>query len=128
MMNAWSEGVARMPVRSVVLALFLLQPWPLPASGQSLDLRVSPVTALAPADVHVRVVIDRDAGNRQIRVNIESALYFRSSTIELEGERAPRITELAFKGLPAGEYELRVQVLDSSGNERAKARRSVSLF
>ena len=115
-----------MQVRSVVLALFLLQP--LSASGQSLDLRVSPVTALAPADVHIRVVIDRDAGNRQIRVNIESALYFRSSTIELEGERAPRVTELAFRGLPAGEYELRVQVLDSSGNERAKARRSVSLF
>jgi len=115
-------------ISAVMLALFLLQPRSLSASGTAIDLHATPLKAMAPADVFIRVVIDRDAGNRQIRVAMESGVYFRASTIELDGESAPRVTEIAFRGLPAGEYDLRVQVLDARGHERAGASCSVTRF
>ena len=114
-------------VQRTVFAMFLLLPSFASASRPQLDVRVTPRFALAPADVLIRVVIDPDDDNRQIEVAIESLLYYRSSMIDLEGARAPRVNELWFRQLRAGDYELRVLLLDAGGHQRAFVRRFVSL-
>ena len=42
---------------------------------------------------------------------VDSEDYFRSSGVELDGEKEKRLHSVEFKSLPAGEYTLRAQVL-----------------
>jgi len=77
--------------------------------------------------VDVSVVVAPDETNRALTVTIESSAFSRQSTIELEGRTGPRATEFHFRAVPAGDYEVRVDLLDSRQHERGWARRFVSL-
>ena len=79
-----------------------------PASSEAFGVRVSPVVAMAPSDVTVKVFIERDDRNRAVEFIVESADYYPSSKKDLDGGRAPRILEVRFKDLPIGEYKIRV--------------------
>ena len=48
-------------------------------------IRVWPTTSMAPTHFLVRVIIERNAANRWIRVTAESADYFGSSEGQLDG-------------------------------------------
>jgi hypothetical protein len=76
-------------------------------------------TMVAPANVFVQVLIERNPDNRSMRISIESADYFSSSEMELDGERSARLRVLTFREVPAGEYELRGEVLGEHGKVRA---------
>jgi hypothetical protein len=98
--------------------------------AQALDplaLHVSPSVSTAPANVHVRARVEKDPDNRAIEIAADSETFFRSSFIALEGDRAPAITELAFQGLPGGEYEV-IVVLHGSRGIRARASRTVRII
>jgi hypothetical protein len=84
-------------------------------AGERLDLRVTPTVAFEPATVTVRATITADDDHRALEVIAESADYYRSSYVPLDGERAPRITEIAFRGLPSGHYTVRAIVFGSRG-------------
>ena len=92
-----------------------------------LELYVSPKVSLAPANVNVRARVERDADNRGIEISAESDDFFRSSFVALEGDKAPSVTELAFKGLPGGEYQVSVVLIGSRG-VRGTASRTVSVI
>jgi hypothetical protein len=51
-----------------------------------------------------------------MEVSAESESYYRSSQIQLDGDRAPRTTYVAFRSLPVGDYTVRVVVRDSRGD------------
>jgi hypothetical protein len=78
-------------------------------------LSVSPGVSLAPANILVRARIAPDPDNRLLEIAADSGLFFRSSMVTLEGESAPSITEVAFKGLPGGEYQVSVALHGSRG-------------
>lgn len=89
-----------------------------------ISLRVTPTVSREPAFVNVIMQIERNPANRSLQVTAESAEFFRSSTISLEGEQAPRIMEIAFKSLPGGEYNISAVLVDAQGN-KSIARSSV---
>lgn len=87
-------------------------------TGERLAMKVTPPVAVAPAGLTVRTTIEESAENRALEVVAESPTYFRSSEISLDGDRAPRINEWVFRGLPAGRYEIRATLIGLRG-ERA---------
>jgi hypothetical protein len=96
-------------------------------ASDPLSLQVSPSVSTAPAVVNVRAWIERDPDNRGIEVSADSDEFFRSSFIALDGDKAPFITELAFKGLPGGDYDVSV-VLHGSQGVRARQSRKVRII
>jgi hypothetical protein len=56
--------------------------------------------------------------NRVLRVEIDSAGYYRSSDIQLEGASAPMSHFVDWKAVPAGKYDLVVSVIGPSGDAR----------
>ena len=89
---------------------------------EPVTVKASPVTSFAPATVVVSTRIDPDADNRAMEVVAESADFFRSSTMPLEGDRAPRAAQFQFRSLPPGDYDIRVTLIGADGRTRAVAR------
>ena len=88
-------------------------------ANQPLAIKVSPVVSFAPADLRIRTSVDPDAENRSLEVVAESDDFYRSSTVMLDGDRAPKTTQFEFFGLPSGEYEVNVVVTGADGRQRA---------
>ena len=86
-------------------------------ANDRLALRVSPAVAFAPANLSVRATVQADAANRSIEIVAESADFYRSSEIQLEGDSAPRTTTFQFRSLPTGEYSVRGILRGQGGRE-----------
>ena len=92
-------------------------------SGDALTVRIIPgLTASAPAAVAVLAMIPNHQDNRALRVVAESSDFYRSSQVELNGERAPRTNHFLFRNLPVGEYELTVILGGVRGQRAASSR------
>ena len=96
-------------------------------ANERLSMRVSPSVSFAPANLVVQATVQADNTNRAIEIIAESAEFYRSSEIPLEGEHAPRTTRLEFKGLPGGVYEVRAVLKGTGGHELASAAYVVSV-
>jgi hypothetical protein len=66
-----------------------------------------------PATVRFMVAVQPDAENRTLRIEADSIDMFRASEVTLNGADEKRLHSFTFKGLPAGDYTLRAQVLSS---------------
>ena len=93
-----------------------------------LTIRVSPLLSFAPANLMVRTVVAAHEENRSIEVIAESAGFYRSSEIELDGDRAPRTTMFEFRSLPSGVYEVRAILKGPGGNRLASADRRINII
>jgi hypothetical protein len=91
-------------------------------ANQPLTVKVSPAISFAPANLIIRTSVDPDAFNRSLEVVAESGDFYRSSTVMLEGDRAPKTTQFEFRSLPPGEYEVSVVVTGADGKQRAISR------
>jgi hypothetical protein len=111
----------------VVLVVTLAVAPPLVAPLGAADrvyIRVWPTTSMAPAHFLVRVIIERNAANRWIKVTAESADYFGSSEGQLDGERSSRLRVVQFREVPPGSYEVRAVVFDQNGDVTGSAQAS----
>lgn len=99
-----------------------------PATDQRLHVQVSPSVALAPAPVRIRAFVEPDTENRQLEFVVDSAWYYRSSTIELSGARAARAYRVEFPAVPAGTHDVRVVLRDDGGEVRAMMHHRVTLL
>jgi len=97
-------------------------------AGERLVLRVSPSVAFAPANLLVRTTVEADAANRGMEISAESADFYRSSAVELDGERAARTTQFEFRSLPPGKYNVKATLLGSDGHARAYVRTEVNVM
>ena len=93
-----------------------------------LHVRISPTMAHAPADLYIYVSVARRPDNRLLRVSAESDDFFRSSETQLDGENSARVTVVRFRELPAGDYEIRAELIVSTGRTVDTAKRSVEVF
>ena len=121
-----NDQIVRTIVAETVLTTFLV------AASQSanhgpVDARVLPPAAYAPSDVLIEAFIEPDAQNRYVEFVIDSGAFFSSSTVELDGARAPRRKEIRFRQLPAGSYKVSVTLVGTDGR-RGTAVRYVSLW
>jgi hypothetical protein len=95
---------------------------------ESLSMQVSPAVSFAPANLFIRARVEPDADNRAIEVVADSEGFYRSSAIQLEGERAPKTNTFEFRSLPPGEYQITSVVIGADGERRAVARAHVNVI
>jgi len=88
-------------------------------AGERLSMRVTPKMALEPALVTVRTTVEANAENRLLEVVAESADYYRSSAIQLDGASAPRLNVFELKNLPTGTYEVTSVLVGTGGHRTA---------
>ena len=97
-------------------------------AGERLTLKVSPAVAFAPANLIVRTMIVADPDNRAMEIIAESPDFYRSSTIQLEGDKAARTSMFEFRSLPPGTYEVRATLVGSNGESRAMSRQQINVI
>ena len=93
-------------------------------ANEKLTLRVTPNVSSAPSTVIVRAYVTPNAQNRTLLVEADSGSFYRSSEIQLEGDKAPTLTEFRLNSLPSGEYVVSALLKDSKGEETV-ARKTV---
>ena len=91
-------------------------------SADELTLRLTPRVVSAPGFLRSLIRVAPNDANRVLRVEIDSDNYYRSSDIPLEGASAPTSHFVDWKQVPAGNYDLIVSVLGTSGDARAVRR------
>lgn len=112
----------------IALVVIVVMAAPAISGRARIEMRARPAFAFAPSTVRMEFRIAPDAGNRALVVSAESGEFFRSSTIELEGERAPETISIEYASLPAGEYSLRGALLDRKGDELAAVEKQVTVM
>jgi hypothetical protein len=106
------------------------QDWPLSrtTANGSLRAKVFPRYTRAPATMRIEVSVEPARDNRALEFVVESAGYYRSSTIELGGEHAARVHSVQFRAIPAGAYHGRVAGTGAGGGVRAILRDQVTVY
>ena len=99
-----------------------------PGARVALQARVWPSVAIAPATVRIEVLLEANDDNRVLRIVADSGEYLRSSTIGLAGARAARFHTVTYRSMPAGDYEIQVELLDETGVVRAIERHWIRLI
>jgi hypothetical protein len=93
-----------------------------------LSIRVSPAVSYAPANLIVRTAVAASPENRTIEIVAESDDFYRSSEVDVDGDRAPRITQFEFRSLPSGYYSVRAILKGPGGKERATSQATVRVI
>ena len=117
---------ARMTIRSLLVGTLLILGGPAGA-GDKLTMHVSPAMAYEPATLAIRLSIEPDANNRIVLVVADSGEFYRSSEIQLDGERAPRTSVIWYRSVPAGDYDVQGVLVGADGRTRAMVRRALTV-
>jgi hypothetical protein len=91
-------------------------------AGESITIAVSPRQSIGPTNLTVRLRVEPRADNRALEIVADSGDFYRSSMIQLDGERAARTVFVEFRGVPSGEYQVSGAVYDSVGHRVGLAR------
>src|SRR5262245_22900291 len=94
---------------------------------EKLSLRVTPNVSSAPSTVIVKATIAKNTDNRWLHIEAESGAFYRSSTIQLDGDKAPMVTEVFLKNLPGGEYTVSAVLRNNMGEETVVRRTALVL-
>ena len=116
-----------MKARCLVVAM-VLTATPVARAKEPLSIRVSPAFSFAPANIVIRTSVEPDAENRSIEVIADSAEFYRSSTMTLEGDRAPKTMMVQFRSVPPGDYEVTAMLIGVDGHRRAIARAQINVL
>jgi hypothetical protein len=119
-----------MKVRAFIGGFLLASATTLPATlgaGEPITMKVSPAVSFAPANLVVRATIPSDADNRAVEITAESPDFYRSSEIQLEGDKAARTTTFEFRSLPPGTYEVRATLFGANG-KRGVVRQQINVI
>ena len=96
-------------------------------AAEKLELHVSPAVSMAPASVIVRATVEHNSDNRELEIVADSSEFYRRSVVELDGEQAPKTTELRLLDIPGGEYEVTATLLTAQGT-RTTVRKSIMVM
>jgi hypothetical protein len=88
-------------------------------AGEQLNIAVSPAHSFAPALLSVRVRIEPSVENQSLEVIADSGSFYRSSEIQLEGDRSPATINLELRSVPEGDYRVVGILRDRAGRERS---------
>jgi hypothetical protein len=91
-------------------------------ANQPVTMEISPAVSFAPASLIIRTRLEPHVNNRAMEAIAESADFYRSSAIELAGDRVPRTLTFEFRGLPPSEYEVTAAAIGTDNRRRALVR------
>jgi hypothetical protein len=94
---------------------------------EKLSLRVTPNVSSAPSTVVVKATVAKHSENRWLHIEADSGSFYRSSAIELDGDRAPLVTEIRLNNLPSGEYTVAAVLRNNLGEETVVKRTAIVL-
>ena len=97
------------------------------AADEKLMLRVTPNVSSAPSTVVVKATVARNADNRWLRIEADSGAFYRSSDVQLDGDKAPMVTEVRLNNLPGGEYTVMAVLRNNLGEETVVKRTAIVL-
>jgi hypothetical protein len=117
-----------MKLRAGLLGVLLMTATLPAGAGEKLTLKVSPAVAFAPANLVVRAMVEASAHNRAIAIVAESDDFYRSSEIQLDGDRAPRTSTFEFRSLPPGTYQVRATLIGAGGESLAAMRQQINVI
>lgn len=80
------------------------------SDAKPITLEVRPRFAFAPADVRILIRLQTNPAHREVRVVADGDAFYRESRWDVEGDRAPRLFEVLWYALPAGQYRVRADV------------------
>ena len=104
----------RLSAQAAILAC-LVAATPAHGAEKALSLHVTPRIVAAPATVSITVTVEPDETNRVLVIEDDSGAYYRSSQVQLEGERAARTHRLVFRRLPPGQHQVSAVVYGTNG-------------
>ena len=90
-----------------------------PAAAEDDSVSVSPRFAIEGSTVVITVRVDPDPSLRSLLVEADSTAMFRSSLVQLDGDRSASVHTLRLRSLPAGEYAVRVVIDRAAGGDDA---------
>ena len=125
-----SRGMQRedaMKARCLVVAM-VLTATAVAGAKEPLSIRVSPAFSFAPANIVIRTSVEPDAENRSMEVIADSPEFYRSSTIALEGDRAPKTMMVEFRTVPPGDYNVTAMLIGADGHRRAIAQAQINVL
>jgi hypothetical protein len=114
-------------MRRALLVLVLLLATLGNSRAAALSLSVSPDVSFEPARLSIVVRLTEHVDNRWLVVALDGPAYYRRSDLELHGAETPRMLQLFWSGVPAGEYVLLAAVF-SARRERGRAMRRVMVL
>jgi len=117
-----------MKLRATLFGILMLTPTIPLGAGERITIKVSPAISFAPANLIVRTMIVANADNRAVEIIAESTDFYRSSEIQLDGDKAPRTTMFEFRSLPQGTYEVRANLIGAGGQQRAWVRQQINVI
>lgn len=85
-----------------------------------IEIRLVSQAAFSPAHVRGLVRVAPHSDNRMFRIEMDSPGFYRSSDIQLDGERAARNHFFTWQSLPPGPYAIVVTVFGPGGDVRAE--------
>lgn len=107
-----------MTFRMLLVGFAIASAGPLGADAR-LSMKVSPAVAFAPANLTMHTTVAPDRRNRMLQIVAESEDYYRSSEVQLDGERSARTTLTYFRSVPSGVYKVTASLRGQGGEELA---------
>ena len=117
-----------MKVRGLLCGLVLAMGSFTVGAEDAITMNATPEISFAPAHLTVRTRIEPDVSNRAIEIVIASENFYRSTTIELEGDQAPRSSVFEFRGVPGGTYQVSARLVGTNGTSRGLVRRQIDVL
>ncbi len=84
----------------------------------SFRTHIAPVSAVAPADLRIEVLVEPGEDNRALDIVVDAIDYYRGSVIPLDGARAARLHTVEYRGMPAGTYSVLIRLRARQGVSR----------
>ena len=117
--------MARTIIRSLALIIPLVAFAGTSGSAKdNVEIRLNGRFFAEPATVQLIVAVEPNAENRRLRVEADGDSMYRSTEIDLAGDKEQRLHTVEFKNLSAGGYTLRAQVL-SNDSVRSQAEQEI---
>jgi hypothetical protein len=89
---------------------------------------VAPRISFAPSTLRIRVKLEPSAENRAIQIIADGTDFYRSSVINLDGDRAPAAVEVRIPNIPGGDYNVAAVLIGDGGHPRAQATENVTVL
>jgi hypothetical protein len=94
------------------------------SGDEPLRMQLFPAVAREPAVLTIRVTVEPADENRMLQVVAESATFYRSSEVPVDGKHAAPLNVFEFRNVPTGLYHVTCVLIGAHGQRATADRRA----